>query len=127
VTLHRDHVRSRKAFEHVKGLQGTNAEAYGRLALKLPFLIRSSGLAQALVFIDQKSGTEIRLLDDLADTVAVVTQQPELNTRARLIQAAMLTDEPALYLELSREVLRTASWYKRLSTSVLGVEPGGEK
>lgn len=127
---HRDHVRSRQAFEHVNRLKQANraeAEAYGRLALKLPFLIRSAGLAQALVFVDQKSEKKIHLLDDLAATVAAVTQQPEINTSARLMQAAMLTDDPAAYLELSREVLRAASWYKRLSTSILGVEPGGDE
>jgi CRISPR-associated protein Cmr5 len=126
---HRDHVRSRKAFEHVTQFQDAplaDQAAYGRLALKLPFLIRSAGLAQALAFVDQKSGKTVQLLDDLAETIAAVTQS-DVGTRAKLIQAARLTDDPAAYLQLSREVLHAAGWYKRLSTSILGIEPGDDE
>ena len=124
--LNRDHLRSRAAFAHVSSVNRDQAAAYGRLALKLPFLIRTAGLAQALAFIDLKaSDARLPLVDHLAGTLGEVIDGRRW-TAADLLRKSRETDDPAAYLQLTRETLKLATWYKRLSTSVLGVEEGDD-
>lgn len=123
--LNRDQQRAQSAFTLVSAVAPDQTDAYGRLALKLPFLIRTAGLAQALNFIQDKGGTS-PLLGHLASTVGQVTTGQAL-TSAQLLERSRTTHDPAEYLALTREVLRAASWYKRLASSVLGIEPGGDE
>lgn len=124
-SFNRDHVRSRSAFQAVSELTG-DKEAYGRLALKLPFLIRTAGLAQALTFVDTKArDAGVPLLSHLAATLGQVSGE-SLSAEA-LLRRARETSDPAEYLLLTREALKVATWYKRLSTSVLGVVDGDEE
>ncbi len=93
---------------------------YGAMAHKLPVLIRTAGLAQALGFLDAKSSEKMngRLLEDLASTLG--KSQDELLRHSRGDDNQSLGD----YLRLTQETLAALLWYKRFAQSVLGVEQG---
>lgn len=90
---------------------------YGSLAHRLPVLVRTAGLAQALAFVEargDKTGKE------LLAHIAEVVQEKELLKRSR---EAELEE----YLYLTRKVLDALTWYKRFAQSVLGVEATADK
>ncbi|RMH48275.1 MAG: type III-B CRISPR module-associated protein Cmr5 [Gammaproteobacteria bacterium] len=92
---------------------------YGVMAQKLPVLIRSAGLAQALAFVDAKaSGSNEKpyhqLLDDLASVLGFDARKDLLN-RSR---EAHLSD----YAHLSRRAILALTWFKRFSQSILKVD-----
>ncbi|NTW00339.1 MAG: type III-B CRISPR module-associated protein Cmr5 [Oscillochloris sp.] len=90
---------------------------YGGMAHKLPILIRTAGLAQALTFVEargDKSGSQRQLLCDLGGTIGY---NGNLAAQAR---AAELGE----YMRLTQQVLDALLWYKRFAQSVLEVEAG---
>ncbi len=94
---------------------------YGSMAHKLPVLIRTAGLAQALAFAEvsgKKKTPHQRLLNDLAQTVLPrnAGQFVELSRSAPLGE----------YMQLTQNALSALLWYKRFAQSVLGVEAGDE-
>jgi CRISPR-associated protein Cmr5 len=94
---------------------------YGAMAHKLPLLIRTAGLAQALGFVEAKAqgtGGEMnrQLLDDLTATLGIASRSELL----RQSREASLTN----YLRLTQQTLAALLWYKRFAQSVLGVESG---
>jgi CRISPR-associated protein Cmr5 len=96
---------------------------YGAMAHKLPVLIRTAGLAQALGFVEAKAQSQSgamngRLLDDLSRTIGVADRQ----TLLRQSREARISE----YLHLTQKTLASLLWYKRFAQSVLGVEPGTE-
>ena len=94
---------------------------YGAMAHKLPILIRTAGLAQALAFVETR-GVKKPILLDLLDHLAKVTQ---METRDNLLQRsreAHLSE----YTYLTEQVMAALLWYKRFAQSVLGVQPGDE-
>lgn len=96
---------------------------YGAMAHKLPVLIRTAGLAQALGFLDAKSSEEMnrRLLDDLADTLGKSRNQLLQESRGKANQS--LGD----YLRLTQNALAALLWYKRFAQSVLDVDAGEQQ
>ena len=90
---------------------------YGSMAHKLPVLVRTAGLAQALAFVDAR-GEEVhrQLLLDLAETVGYSAAK------------SLIGDSRGLafyeYMRLSQKVMAALLWYKRFAQSVLGVEAG---
>lgn len=72
--LTRDQQYSSAAYEKMIAIKNVKSEAdvkaYGSMSHKLPILIRTAGLSQALAFVDAR-GKEIQraLLDDLAKTI----------------------------------------------------------
>jgi CRISPR-associated protein Cmr5 len=117
--------RAAKAFGHV--LLVTNEKdrkVYGSMAQKLPALIRSAGLCQALHFVKSRGKEPLdKLLDHLAEQLSRVdlsiTNKDNLCSTAR---AAGL----AHYVWLTREALASVSWYGRLARSEWGILPGDE-
>lgn len=99
--------------------QASEAERkkYGSLAHRLPVLIRTAGLAQALAFVEARGGEAGKKL--LAHIAAVIKEE-ELLARSR-------TAELAEYMRLTRTVLAALVWYKRFAQSVLGVEAGADE
>jgi len=119
----RDQKYAARAFERVSDvfqhMTEGNRKKYGSMAHKLPVLIRTAGLAQALAFVDSRSEEpQKRLLEHLAEAVGVGTKGDLLN-RSR---TAPLTE----YMRLTQEVMAALLWYKRFAQSVLGVDPGEE-
>lgn len=94
-----------------------NKRKYGSTAHKLPILIRTAGLAQALTFIatrgkgDDKVNPYKDFLDDLEKTVG----KDSLCKSAR--EASL--DE---YMLLTQQVLHALLWYKRFAQSILDVD-----
>jgi len=92
---------------------------YGAMAHKLPILVRSAGLAQALAFVKSRDKEPYqKLLDHLAVAVG------EENGEALLTQSrdANLMD----YIYLTERVMLALKWYKRFAESVLHVVAGDE-
>lgn len=86
---------------------------YGGMAHKLPVLIQTSGLAQALAFVAARGDQwHLLLLDDLAATLG----------KNRL---DLLSDSRNLglseYMLLTQRALDALLWFKRLAQSELGV------
>jgi CRISPR-associated protein Cmr5 len=105
----------------------TFATSYGAMAHKLPVLIHTSGLAQALAFVDAR-GREgpVQLLEDLSQTV-VQADKKELLARSRgESQAGGKGEKSDLrsYIHLTQQVLEALLWYKRYAQAILDVEAG---
>lgn len=122
-----DQTRAATAYAHIKEFESHDKERndrYGTLALKLPALIRTAGLCQALHFIHARakgdaSKPEMHLLGHLAKQLGrvdgAITDANNLCNRTR-------SADMGAYLHLTREALATAQWYARLSKSILGVD-----
>lgn len=90
---------------------------YGSMSHRLPILIHTAGLAQALSFVEAKSKKQPVLkqfLEDLDATVGHVEQQT-LPQRAR---EAGLSE----YIHLTQRTLDALLWYKRFAQSILDVD-----
>lgn len=111
------------AHQKVEALQGrdnTFRTRYGSIAHRLPVLIRSAGLAQALAYVDARGKDEgQRLLDDLAMVIGVegVKNRNDLISRSRT--TALLE-----YMYLTDQCLDALLWFKRFAQTILKVEPG---
>jgi CRISPR-associated protein Cmr5 len=89
---------------------------YGGMAHKLPILIHTAGLAQALAFVESRGKPpQQQLLNDLAATVG--------HANGGALGAAARAADLAEYMLLTRQVLAALVWYKRFAESVLGVTP----
>jgi CRISPR-associated protein Cmr5 len=108
------------AHQKVEALQGrdnTFKTRYGSIAHRLPVLIRSAGLAQALAYVDARGKDEgQQLLDDLAAVVGV-TNRNTLISQSR-------TNALLEYMYLTDQCLDALLWFKRFAQTVLNVEPG---
>ncbi len=115
----REQMYAARVYAQVSGLSGAMSEEdrkkYGAMAHKLPILIRSAGLAQALVFVKARSEEPPqKLLEHLAATVGAGSAEMLLR-RSR--EDSLLT-----YMRLTHDVLAALLWYKRFAQSVLGVD-----
>jgi len=92
-----------------------DAKKYGSMAHKLPILIHTAGLAQALAFVDARSNSELqrRLLEHLKATI-------EPDHPKTLLQHAQAADIRE-YMRLTHQVLAALLWYKRFAQSILKV------
>jgi CRISPR-associated protein Cmr5 len=85
---------------------------YGVMCHKLPLLIHTAGLAQALAFVESRKGKIYEtFLKDLGKTLEVVgiaakAREAELNE----------------YMRLTQQVMEALVWYKRFAQSILGVD-----
>lgn len=116
--------RAALAFQHVSEVPRDDEKVrdlYGSMAQKLPVLIRTAGLCQALHFVRSRNNKPIlgTLLDHLAAQLqrvdASITDGSKLCERVRTVDLTQ-------YLWLTREALASAEWYSRLSQSELGVD-----
>lgn len=128
----RDQQYAAQVFKQVEQLLGRKRQEqkqYGSIAHKLPVLIRSAGLAQALAFIaaTAKRGKDaertkwtpqLQLLNDLAQMLQLGNAE-ELLTQSRSVSL----DE---YMFLTQNALAALLWYKRYAQSVLDVEASDE-
>jgi len=93
---------------------------YGGLAHKLPILVRTSGLAEALAFAQSRKKDEFRekMLDDLAQALGS-------QDRKALADASREADMQE-YVYLTRRTMLALKWFKRFAQSVLEVEATDE-
>lgn len=118
----RDQRYAEKIFEQVSQLlqkPKPEQKQYGSMAHKLPVLIRTAGLAQALAFVEARGKDPHRdLLRHLEATIYGGNANPNrLIARSR---EAQLTE----YRQLTHSALKALLWYKRFAQSVLNVEAG---
>ncbi|RRR70864.1 MAG: type III-B CRISPR module-associated protein Cmr5 [Candidatus Viridilinea halotolerans] len=101
-------------------------KAYGSLAHKLPILIRTAGLAQALAFVAarNKEGTPQRRL--LAHLEEVLQQTNLLAQGANLVERSR-TASFEEYMRLTEGSLQALLWFKRFAQAELKVEAGTEE
>ncbi len=119
----RDQEYAVDAYNRVKTIKSRPKAArdrYGSMAHKLPILIRTAGLAQALAFVNARGKEEHKcLLNDLALTLK---QQNRENLAETTMNAAL-----SEYIYLTQQALAALLWYKRFAQSVLDVQPGTEE
>ncbi|MCP4422789.1 MAG: type III-B CRISPR module-associated protein Cmr5 [Chloroflexi bacterium] len=90
---------------------------YGTMAHKLPILVRTAGLVQAVAFVDAKSQKVPawrQYLDDVAQTV----DHPDSKALLAASQRANLSE----YILLTHRVSAALVWYKRFAESVLNID-----
>lgn len=117
----RDQIYASYVFGRVMAIKDEDfATRYGSMAHKLPILIYTSGLAQALAFVEarEKDGPK-RLLEDLSQTVL---GEPS----ARLIKRSR-EDDLREYMRLTEQTLAALLWYKRYAQSILHVEADADE
>jgi CRISPR-associated protein Cmr5 len=115
----RDQKIAAKIFDQVSALPQEDHQKYGTMAHKLPILVHTAGLVQALAFVDARgTKSQKKLLTHLAEIV-------ELDDKEALLRKSR-NDELDAYMQLSQRVLHALLWYKRFAQSVLGVEASDE-
>jgi CRISPR-associated protein Cmr5 len=94
------------------------ADSYGSMAHKLPVLIRSAGLAQALAFVQSRGKPPHKeLLDHLAKVVL-----SESADGGQLAKKSRDTEQLSEYMYLTHASVAALVWYKRFAQSVLNVD-----
>ncbi|GCF10224.1 type III-B CRISPR module-associated protein Cmr5 [Dictyobacter arantiisoli] len=94
-----------------------NAKSYGVIAHKLPILIHSAGLVQALFFVASRKENKTMLDQFLKDLATAVGQKDG----EQLLIAAQKADLIE-YIYLTQRVLDALLWYKRFAQSLLDVD-----
>lgn len=90
---------------------------YGSMSHRLPVLIRTAGLAQALAFVEARGDAGgKKLLEDIAIVL-------DFKGKEALLESSRGAELPE-YMLLTRKVLAALTWYKRFAQSVLSVESG---
>lgn len=94
-------------------------DKYGSMAHKLPVLIRTAGLAQALAFVEarHKEGTPQRQL--LQDLTAVLNQVGQVHGNLGEQSRTVLLDE---YMFLTEACIEALLWFKRFGSSLLDAD-----
>lgn len=117
--------RAALAYRHVQEVPRDDEkmrDLYGSMAQKLPVLIRTAGLCQAVHFVRSRKKEILNtLLDHVAGQLHRVDE--EITNGAKLCERVRNV-ELSQYLWLTREALASAEWYSRLSQSELGVDRG---
>jgi CRISPR-associated protein Cmr5 len=93
---------------------------YGSIAHKLPVLIRTAGLAQALEFVESRRDESQKLLLDHLAVAVGAGSRAEYLRRSREYELGQ-------YVRLTQESLAALLWYKRFVQSVLKVEADEEE
>jgi CRISPR type III-B/RAMP module-associated protein Cmr5 len=122
-----EQTRAAMAYGHLeKVTTKEDRTLYGSMAQKLPALIRSAGLCQAIYFVKSRKKPALdTLLGHLSEQLGRV--DPKIHDLDSLCARARETPL-ANYVWLTREALASVSWYGRLARSEWNVLPGdGEK
>lgn len=111
--------------DYPKDTNQKQRDKYGAMAQKLPLLIRTAGLAQAISFLEAKSKKEsekpnLLLLEHLSEVIKEEMKLTEKFTDK--CRNAEMTE----YLRLTQNTLAALLWFKRYSVSVLDVEANAE-
>lgn len=94
---------------------------YGSMAHKLPILIHTAGLLQALEFVNSRGENE-KIQKQLLEDLAVTIGQHNTTTLLTTVRGANLS----AYMRLTRHILGALLWYKRFAQSILEVEASEE-
>lgn len=100
---------------HKKGT--AERDQYISMAQKLPILIRTAGLAEALAFVESRK--EEAYKDFLKDVATVVSGK-----NMRDFAEASCSAEMQEYIYLTRRTMLALKWFKRFTESVLDPQGG---
>ncbi|HID52840.1 MAG TPA: type III-B CRISPR module-associated protein Cmr5 [Anaerolineae bacterium] len=98
---------------------------YGTMAHKMPVLVHTAGLMQAIAFVHAKGAKNEawkQFLNDLAQTLEFSRPGYDGDDLLQDAQKAEIGN----YILLTRRVSNALLWYKRFAESILKVEPGHE-
>jgi CRISPR type III-B/RAMP module-associated protein Cmr5 len=124
--------RAAQAYRHVAAIAEEHPKdskarkQYASMAQKLPALLRSAGLCQALHFLKSRGkDPERSVLGQLLAHLAEQLRRTDgaIHDGASLCDRVREADLPT-YVWMTREALATAEWYARLSQSELEILPG---
>ncbi len=116
----RDQKYALDVYNQVLRVKEEDRNSYGSMAHKLPILIRTAGLAQALAFVEVKAKSNNAYEQLLKDLTATLHLTRPLNDEAR-------EAELSKYMLLTQQTMAALLWYKRFAQSVLGIEAGEER
>lgn len=125
----REQQRAHSAYTQVSAISSEaepRRKAYGRMAHKLPVLIRQAGLAQALSFVEAKGTNGAnRIVDHLAGYLkeGKLLSDAGRNTLLSRSREADIAE----YMLLTREIQAALLWHKRYAQSVLNVVQGEDE
>lgn len=105
-----------KQMQEIKQEPKQEYTKYASIAHKLPILIYTAGLAQAVEFVHARGASIQRRL--LAHLGSVILDQETEEALREAIRRASLRE----YLRLTRQVLAALLWYKRFAQSILGID-----
>lgn len=95
-------------------------QEYRTMTMKLPALIRTAGLVQALAFVEGRDSKNVQhVLDDLAQTLA-------FDDRDALLKQSREAGLPQ-YMYLTTQVLDALLWYRRAVQMHLGKRNSGSE
>ena len=98
--------------DHPKG--DPERDQYGSIAHKLPILVRTAGLAEALAFVESRGKDAHKaLLEDLAGVVSDKSMKDFVGQSREV--------EMQEYIYLTRRTMLALKWFKRFAQSVLDV------
>lgn len=115
------------AFQAVSALANASQpvqERYANLARRLPSLLQSAGLGQAVAFLLGKAGSDPqsadgRLLSHMADWLLRGTNRDPRGQAGRELMQAILDADPGDYRRMSRDAATLADWLKRFAEGLL--------
>lgn len=118
--------RAALAYQHVQRVTDKEQQkVYGAMAQKLPALIRSAGLCQALHFVKSRGKASQVPLKLLLDHLGAQLHRADAGiTDAETLCAEARSADLSHYVWLTREVLASVGWYARLSRSEWNIQPG---
>lgn len=120
-----DQQRAALAFEDVRKVAAMSSEEeqkkYASLVHKLPALLRSAGLSQALHFVLTRKDGGVLLLSHFAKQLQRVDSG--IKNAETLLDTVRKAELP-VYLHLTREALACAAWYRRFVQGELKAEAG---
>lgn len=105
-------VRAHTCVAKVASGEGNKAK-YNTFCRKMPSLIQTSGLIQAIIFVESRGADGQRFIDDLANVYSKGLGRENLRKKA---QSADLAE----YLALSRDLIHVAIWFRRFAQIDLG-------
>jgi len=120
----RDQERAAMAYDHVAQFIGdqnkTRAKKYGTMIHKLPALLQTAGLCQALHFVQARGDENQRkVVDHFAAQLKRVNESiKDANSLLDRARKAELEE----YLQLTDEAMACAAWYRRLVQGVLKID-----
>lgn len=114
---------ARLAYGHIQlAERQARKDKYGGLWMRLPFLVMTNGLSQAVAFVASKVKPEHPefqwVLSDLAAILGF-----NANTVQTQVQTIQTTQGYAL---ATRKVLDASIWYKRYAEGIYGLDPASD-
>ena len=106
------------ALERVRDYQGKDSESkYRTLCMKMPSLLKQSGLVQSLAFMRARDDIGKVFCDELATTYGLLATNDK--SAGEVLQDQAQNAELPVYLVLSRDLIEVSVWFRRFAQSEL--------